>query len=140
MKYSGDHFAFAAAPASRDLMNSNSRALGEQPADHGMPNHSADPANQVSSLVFAAHSANDDARMAASARSDFRVPMAFAMTAEHHAPGAFAGIVSAKPYASSALHSNLETRARFGGKVARSNLQFSLPNLYSRPRVSFSLD
>ena len=105
----------------------------------GYANPHGSPAKQLSSFAFPAHSANDDARMVASARSDFRVPMAFATMAEHHAPGAFAGIVSAKPYASSSLHSNLETDARFGGKVARSNLRF-LPNLYSRPRVSFSLD
>ena len=140
MKFSGDHFAFTAGTSLRNLMNSNSRALGEQPADRGMPNHSADPANQVSSLAFAATAATGAERVGASPRSDFRVPKAFATMAEHHAPSAFGGMISVKPYASSPLHSNLDSRARFAGKVARSNLQFSVPNFSSRPRVSFSLD
>jgi len=138
MKFSGDHFALAAGTSLRDLMNSNSRALGEQPADRGMPNHSADPANQVSSLAFAVTAATEADRLGVSSKSGFRVPKAFATMPEHHAT--FASIVSAKAYASSALHSNIDTRARVAGKVARSNLQFSLPNLYSRPRVSLSLD
>lgn len=139
-RIAGDNFAFAAGRSPSDLKNSDSRAFGdEKPADHGMRIYSAGPSSQLRSLAFSADRATEDAQMATSARTNFHVPMAFATTAEHHAP-AFGGIVSAKPYTSSAPHSSLDTRGRFGSKVARSNLQFFAPNLYSRPKVSFSLD
>jgi hypothetical protein len=141
MRIAGDTFAFVVEKSLPSPVNWKSRGLSDvEPAERGMGVLIASPSNQLGSLASAAIRATEEARTATSARSDFRVPMAFATMAEQHAPSAFGGIVSVKPYASSPLHSNLDTRARFGGKVARSNLQFSLPNLYSRPRVSFSLD
>jgi hypothetical protein len=140
MRIGGDHFAFAAGAPLSELMDSNSRFSEKQPADHGMRIQSASSANQLRSIAPTANPATEGERMAASLRSDFRVPTAFATLAEHHASGGFGGIVSVRPYASSPLHSNIDTRARFGSKVARSNLQFSVPNLSSRPRVSISLD
>jgi hypothetical protein len=142
MRLGSGNFAFAESLALADSMNADSRARGEQPADRGMRIQSASPASQTryTDLAVTANQVTDGAPPTMSGRSGFRVAAAFATVAEHHAPAAFAGIASMKPYGVSSPRLNLGARTAFGSKVARSNLQFSLPNLHSRPRVSLSLD
>jgi|ERR1700687_648568 hypothetical protein len=54
------------------------------------------------------------------------------MTAPHSA--------SVKPFASAPAHTNFAGPARPAGNVVRGNLQFSLPSLFSKPHVDFSLN
>jgi hypothetical protein len=139
MRMAGDNFALGEGMPLPAAMNAN--VLGEH-SDRGMriPPASLTSQSLSTNLALSTNPAKGDAPLTTSGRSGFRVSAAFAPMAEHQAPAALSGVAAMKPYGISPAHPNLDARARFGSKVARGNLQFSLPNLSSKPRVSFSLD
>jgi hypothetical protein len=139
-RFVGERFALPQELPLMDSPSANPRVPGEG-VDHDTGFPSANPTRQLlANLALTANPAKDDAPPAMSAKYGFQLPAALAAMAERHAGAAFSGVPSVKPYGASPPNSNLEARARFGSKLARGNLQFTLPNFFSRPRVSLSLN